>query len=400
MRIMLLTHSYWPESTPPQRRWMAFIRVFRDSGWDIDVVAPRPRAEESIREKLPAPRRTGSWQEQGPCGETIRRLPPLMGASSWGRRLAGQCVIAALSIPRAMLVPRPDIVVVTVPSLPHIVAGRLIATLCRRPLVVDMRDAWPDLAHDSQVADGRATAVLDFVMSRVQRSADLVVTVTDGFRRQLGSRGVHTAVTVHNGISADRLVDVAPRGQHGGPLRVLYMGNHGESQGLATVIHAAALAGSAVEVRFVGSGTVRSRLMQLSDELGAGVAFWAGIHGEDVAQHYEWADTCVVSLRADWPSFNWTVPSKTYELLSTGRHITAILRGEAAEIIEASGSGDVVVAEPEAIAALWSRLSENRELLAKNTAGPRWVAEHANIPDLARLYMGYLRSVAPGATTS
>lgn len=48
-----------------------------------------------------------------------------------------------------------------------------------------------------------------------------------------------------------------------------------------------------------------------------------------------------VQLR-DWEPFAWTVPSKLYEALATGKHVTAILAGEAADIVRSTGAGDVV----------------------------------------------------------
>lgn len=389
MRIMLLTHSYWPESTPPQRRWTAFTAVFREHGWNVDVVAPRaPRITAGRSGKW----RTSlaRWNASGPAGETIRSIPFLGGNASRSGRLLGHCLAAAMSVPRAMVAPRPDLVIVTVPSLPHLVAGWVVAKLHRRPLVVEMRDAWPDLAHDSKVANPRVTALLDAVMTFIQRRANLVVTVTGGFRKQLKARGVDHVVTVHNGISAGRLPAVAHRLAHDGPLRVLYMGNHGESQGLEAVVRAVALAGDSVSARFVGTGTVKPRLVELADRLGASIDFRTVVHGQNLAQHYQWADTCVVSLRGDWPSFAWTVPSKTYELLATGRHITAILRGEAARIIETTGSGHVVEWDAATIADLWRQLGERRELLEVGASGREWVLEHADMRELAVRYMGYL----------
>lgn len=394
MRLMLVTHSYWPESTPPQRRWMAFIRVFQEHGWSVDVVAPHPSPQDVPGETVRRWEKLGVGSQVGPSGELIRRLPSFaMGDSRFGR-LARHCLTAAASVPRAFFVPRPDVVVVTIPSLPHIVAGWMIAKLRHRPLVVEMRDAWPNLAHDSRVASNRATTVLDYVMTGLQRRASLVVTVTNGFRQQLSARGIRDVVAVHNGISQERLPDVSARCQHDGPLRVLYMGNHGESQGLDAIVRAAAIARESAEVRFVGSGTAKDRLQELSDALGARVDFRTVVNGEEVVQHYEWADTCVVSLRSDWSSFRWTIPSKTYELMATGRHVTAVIRGEAAAIIEATGSGDVVEADPRSIAGLWRELAEDHSRLASRGSGLSWVLEHANMSSLAERYMGVLGRIA------
>lgn len=390
MRLMLLTHSYWPESTPPQRRWMAFIRVFQERGWSVDVVAPHPSAQDVPAGTVRPWEKLGVGAQVGPSGELIRRLPSFaMGDSRIGR-LARHCLTAAVSVPRAFFVPRPDVVVVTIPSLPHILAGWMIAKLRHRPLVVEMRDAWPDLAHDSRVASNRATTLLDYVMTGLQRRASLVVTVTNGFRQQLAARGIREVVTVHNGISQERLPDVSARCQHDGPLRVLYMGNHGESQGLDAIVRAAAIAGRSAEVRFVGSGTAKDRLQESSDALGAHVDFRTVVNGEEIVQHYEWADTCVVSLRSDWSSFRWTIPSKTYELMATGRHVTAVIRGEAAAIIEATGTGDVVEADPRSIAGLWRELAQDQSRLSSRGDGRRWVLEHANMRSLAEKYMSFL----------
>ncbi len=394
MRVMLVTHSYWPESTPPQRRWMAFIRIFRENGWEVDVVAPHPSVADSPGSTTRLGERLGAGVQYGPAGESIRRLPSFAMGDSRPGRLARHCLTAAVSVPRALFVPRPDVVVVTIPSLPHILAGWMIAKLRRRPLVVEMRDAWPDLAHDSRVAASRVTAALDAVMTGVQRRANLVVTVTDGFRQVLSMRGIRKAATVHNGISRERLPDVPDWLHHDGPLRVLYMGNHGESQGLDSVVRAGAIAGEGVEVRFVGSGTAKDRLQEMSRILDANIDFCTVVEGTNVAEHYEWADTCVVALRSDWPSFKWTIPSKTYELMATGRHITAVLRGEAATIIEATGTGDVVEADPGAIARLWLDLAENNDRLATRRAGQQWVLKHASMRSLAERYMSFLDRLA------
>ncbi|MGP9838275.1 glycosyltransferase family 4 protein [Arthrobacter sp. 179] len=394
MRLMLVTHSYWPESTPPQRRWMAFIQVFREQGWHVDVVAPHPSAADG---STCSPRRWDKWgvgAQAGPSGESIRRLPSFDVGDSRAGRLARHCLTAAMSVPRALFAPRPDVIVVTIPSLPHIVAGWMIAKIRRRPLVVEMRDAWPDLVHDSRVSTSRVTTVLDAVMTGVQHQADLVVTVTQGFRQQLEARGIKRAVTVHNGISAERLPQVDTRREHEGPLRVLYMGNHGESQGLDVVVRAVAMVGDTVDVRFVGGGTAKQRLENLASSLDASIDFVEGVDGQSLVQHYEWADTCVVALRSDWPSFRWTIPSKTYELMATGRHITAVLRGEAATLIETNGAGDVVAAEPRSIARLWMALADDHERLASKKNGQQWVVEHANMRDLAHRYMDFLGGLA------
>jgi len=112
-----------------------------------------------------------------------------------------------------------------------------------------------------------------------------------------------------------------------------------------------------------------------------------------VLKRYESADTCIVSLRDDWKSFEATVPSKTYEVLSIGRHVTAVVRGEAARIVKNAGGGDVVAWKPEAIATLWRDLAADRQRLRVGVSGREWVEKNANYPVLAQEYMMLITSL-------
>ncbi|MEE1620723.1 glycosyltransferase family 4 protein [Zafaria sp. J156] len=387
MRVLLLTHSYDPESTPPQRRWAAFIGAFRREGWDVDVVVPTAHPDRCAPHTSRGERGRAWTAGHGRHGEWIRRVPLLKHSESRASKLFSHLMGAVFMVPAALLGPRPDVVVVTVPALPNIAAGYAVSRLRRRPLVVEMRDAWPDLARDADLVSGARPGLMERIVAGVQRKADLVVTVTRGFAELLRQRGCRDVVTVNNGISLGTLPHGVPSAPPERQLHVLYLGNHGESQGLETIIDAARLAGEDVKVRFVGTGTRRMELEEHARGVGASIEFLPPSHGEETTAHYAWADTCVISLRDDWPSFDWTVPSKTYELLAVGRHITGIVRGEAARILTESGAADVLPADPTAIAAFWREAARDRGRLQRDGLGRDWVRQHGDYGRLSRRYM-------------
>jgi glycosyltransferase involved in cell wall biosynthesis len=401
MRVQLITHSYLPERTPPQRRWAAFVEAFRDAGWDVDVVVPQAdpghvpgggRGPEDSAAFSDAGARQGT---QGAHGERVWRTwtIPALGATRDGRFL-GHVVHALAAIPVALRADRPDVLVVTVPALPTVVAGWTLSKLRRTPLIVEMRDAWPDLARDSGVSTGVLSRLMEYLVTGTQRSADLVVTVTRGFAERLSERGIRVVEVVGNGVPMSRIEPVPARDRGPGELHVLYLGNHGESQGLETVIRAAALVREGPErisVRFVGSGTQREALSVLNDSLGAPVTMMDAVHGPALRAQYAWADTCLVSLRPDWPSFDWTIPSKTYELLAVGRHVTGVVTGEAARVLEESGAASIVPADAAALAAHWRDLAARPESTAVDGRGRDWVRRHADLPELGRRFVGLAR---------
>ena len=296
---------------------------------------------------------------------------------------------------------RPDVLIVTVPSLPILGAGFVVAKLLRVPLVVDMRDAWPDIARDARLVQGGAKSLAEKAIIAVQDRADLVVTVTYGFADTLRERGLKNVATVSNGVDLEFIEELPPRPTDPSRLEVVYLGNHGESQKLEVVVKAAALVGDKVQLTMVGHGVERNQLINLATELDAPVEFHPPANRTAVMEYYRRADTCVVSLRDDWKSFDTTIPSKTFEVLALGRHVTGIVRGEAKKILEDAGTGDVVPAQPEAVAQLWRDLFDDRSRLVTGGTGREWLRNNANVPTLAAAYMELLESVAaPTAAAS
>lgn len=394
LRIMLLAHSYWPENSPPQRRWSTLIREFRSAGWDVDAVVPVahfPQGKRTLPRDIAG---TPFRSHKGVHGERILRIPYLPHSGNFhAARLIDQIFSAAMSIPAGIFWRKPDAVIVTAPSLPILVAGFVVAKARRVPLIVEMRDAWPDLARDARLVKGNVKSLVERVVEAIQFRADLVVAVTEGFAETLRQRGVKNVATVSNGLDVASVQSFAAPAPERDVLEALYLGNHGRSQRLDAVIRASALVGPAMHLHMVGHGTDRPALVKLAAELNAPVTFHDSLHGQDVLDRYESADTCIVSLRDDWKSFEATVPSKTYEVLAVGRHVTAIVRGEAARIITDAQAGDVVPWKPEAIAALWQDLAADRSRLDAGTSGREWVSNNANYPVLARKYMREISAV-------
>lgn len=382
--LLLLTHSYAPDSTPPARRWAAVVGELRAAGWEVTVLAPAAGDR-------PAGRSVGAHGERIVSTRTLHR-----SASGRNGRFLDAVVHALQCIPRGLVLRGPDVVVATVPALPTVVPARVVATLRRLPLVLEMRDAWPDLAREAGLGTGPLGRLMEIVVGGAQSSADLVVTVTEGFARTLRSRGVGRVEALANGVRLDGLRELPAREREAGSLHVLYLGNHGESQGLERVLEAAARLRSqvpGVRVRLVGDGTRREALCALNARLGGAAEMLPAAHGDEAREHYRWADTVLVSLRPDWASFRHTVPSKTYELLGIGRHVTAQVEGEGADIVVAAHAGHVVGPTADDLAGHLAALAAAPDSTTPDPRARRWVAEHADLTTIARRYVDLLDRV-------
>ena len=389
---LLLAHSYWPEHSPPQRRWQSLIPHLVQRGWQMTVVAPvahygfGPDADRSTRGRV------GRGQP-GPVGETIVRVPYLTARDARLPKLVDQLVTAGGSALRTLTVRGHSVVIVTAPSLPLLASGWFAARLRGKPLVVEMRDAWPNLATEAGVLQGRAQRIINWAVATIQDRADLVVTVTEGFAETLRERGVRRVRTVRNGVRLEQTPVLDPPPLERDRLEVLYLGNHGESQRLERLIQAAALVGPDMRLTLVGQGSQKTELQRVAVASGAPVRFLDPVYRDEVFEQYRRADSLVVSLRDDWKSFEATVPSKTYEVMAVGRHLTAVVRGEAARILQEAGVGDVVGSSAKEIAQLWRGLIEDRSRLMTDGGGRSWVADNADYADLAERYDRILQEV-------
>lgn len=384
MKIMLLTHSFSPEVSPPQRRWSIFVDELASQGNEVHVVAPQPRGYVSpSRPEL----------TENPL-INISRYPSRPRARTMLGKVLKHTIDALRSIPVSLSGPRPDVIIATVPALPTLAIGYLTSRLRRVPLVVDLRDAWPDLLQESQVikwpwAEPIVSKCLSFLVTR----SDLLVTVTKGLAVKMRIKGVKNVVTVPNGVEVDRPDMVVPRLARGEKLRVLYLGNLGRSQGLDLLVRVAAEMREQITLRIVGNGTEKQALVDLAAELAVDIEFVDPVYGSSVLENYAWADTCVVSLRPDWPSFEHTVPSKLYELLYLDQHITGLVRGEAAGIIRSSHAGSVVSQSQTELSNHFKALIEDPSLLVTHGEGSSWVREHASLRQSGHKYAQLLADI-------
>ncbi len=249
------------------------------------------------------------------------------------------------------------------------------------------------------MVQGSVKSLVERVVEFLQQRADMVVTVTEGFAQTLRDRGLQNVVTVSNGLDLKSIPLLEPPALDRAVFKALYLGNHGKSQRLDILIRASALLGEKFHLTLVGHGTSRPQLVKLARELDAPVTFFPSLQGPEVVEKYREADTCIVSLRDDWKSFETTVPSKTYEVLAIGRHVTAIVRGEAERIILEAGGGDIVAANPEAVAQLWRELAADRQRLVSGVTGRRWVKDNADYSQLAIRYMDSISALVHTEST-
>ena len=410
MRVLVIAQYFPPRRSTFSSRWAWLATFLAERGHTIEVVA-----------FLSTARQLGNLQhafesDPPPPGVVFHPVLPVLRGQGLATRAVADVLAAMRGFRQAMAVKDVDVVVASAPSLVLAPLGWLVARAQGKPFVLDLRDAWPELMDDWREwnDDGQgprplhpvkkamfpvAKYVVAGLIHTLRLKADAVVVTTERLALRLRSQGAKRVETVRNTSSKEWPYALRRVPLQQDELRVLYMGNVGRAQLLATAIRAAAHAkrsGINLTFRIVGGGPQLDAAKKIARLEDAPVEFVDRVPTYEVLDHYRWADTVLVMLR-DWEAMKDTVPSKLYEALLTGRHITASVAGEAADLVNHYSAGDVVPPEDvDALAALWAILATDRSCLHVPLGGRHWVRKHLTPEDLSHTFENVLTEVVEG----
>lgn len=274
---------------------------------------------------------------------------------------------------------RPDVILLTVPPLPVCVPAALLSWFHNCPIVLNVQDILPEAAvHVGLLKNKTMIRVFEALEKFAYRTAYTISVIADGFVENLEIKGVPSSklTCIPNWVDTGFIRPMSKenntfRSAHGldGKFVVLYSGNIALTQGLETVIEAAAKLRHIPEIAFaiVGEPKAIEKLKQHCERHSAdNVKLLPFQPREKLPEMLAAADVGLIVQKRNVVSFN--MPSKTQVLLASGRAIVASVpsTGSAAKAIEKSHGGIVVEPEnPEALANQILALYHNPELATR-----------------------------------
>jgi colanic acid biosynthesis glycosyl transferase WcaI len=362
MRILIYSYNYHPEPIGIAPLMTELAEGLVQRGHQVRVVTAMPNYPErkiypDYRGKLYTTEMRNGVQIQR-CYVWIRPNPGLLARIL----LDGSFVL--LSFIQALQGWRPDIILYTSPSLPASVPVALLKLLYRCPTVLNLQDILPEAAvQTGLITHPIAIRVFEALEKFAYRTASHVSVIAEGFRTNLLGKGVpdEKIGIISNWVDVNF---VRPLPKYDNPFRkanglgdkfvVLYSGNIARTQGIRTVIRAAARLQHEPNIMFVIVGE-ESQLSDLEDlrlELGVNnVLLRPFAPRSELPIMLAAADVGLIMQKRNVVGFN--MPSKTQVLLASGRPIIASVpaHGTAANAVLASTGGLVVEAEnPSALA--------------------------------------------------
>lgn len=365
---------------------------------------------------LSAKRMAGSITGREEVVDGIRVLRVATSRSSH-RGFAGQLLsfltFAASSLVAGLRVRNVDVVLATTPPIFQAVTAWLVAALRRRPLILEIRDLWPEFIIDmGKLKNPVIIAVARWLERFLYKRADSFIVNSPAYVGYLESKGVarDRIALVPNGVSPDMFSDDAIVASNAAAIRArygltnkfvaMYAGAMGPANDLDVLLDAAAELrdDQRIHIVLVGDGKQRKQLEAGAQERSLGNVTFAGPQSKgDMRAFLHAADVCVATLQ-NIAMFRMTYPNKVFDYLAAARPVVLGIDGVIREVVERAKGGVFVNpgdsrALAQAIRQLAAEPDRCREM---GQRGRAYVHEHFNRRDHGELFTSVLRSAARG----
>lgn len=247
-----------------------------------------------------------------------------------------------------------DLVMGTSPPLPQALSAWAVAAVKRRPLLLEIRDLWPEFAIGLGLLKN---PLLVWVARRIERflyrRASHLVVNSPAYRDYLLKQGVPPAKisVIPNGVDASMFATGEPRSSAADELRrqlgleeqfvVTYAGAVGIANDVDLLLEAAARTQRVPGIHWllVGDGKERPRLQAAARDRGLDNLTFAGPRSKaDMPRVLEASDACVATLK-DIPMFRMTYPNKVFDYMAAGRATILAVEGVIRDVVEDAGGG-------------------------------------------------------------
>lgn len=360
MHILLIHQYFLEDNAGGGSRWNEMARLWVEAGHLVTVIAGDVHyMQQRMGGRMNGKRFSVSTNRDGV--EVIRCRVSERYHGGFAGRMLGYVSFAAAATYAGFRFARNtyDYVIVTSPPLFVGLPGLFLAKWKRVPLVLEVRDLWPESAIETGVLSNQWLIRLAYGFEKLlYKNAQLIIVLTPAFHEKLvGAKGIDSEkiLLIPNAadfrLSEDVLADadiMALRVKLGlkGKFVLIYVGAHGLANGLMQIVGAAELLRD-TNAHFVllGDGMEKTALMRaVARRKLQNVTFLDPVPKAQVFEYILMADAGLSVLKkAD--VFKTVYSNKTFDYFSCKTPVIMAIDGISRELIEQANGGLFV--EPE-----------------------------------------------------
>jgi len=286
-----------------------------------------------------------------------------------------------------------------------------VAKAARAPLVLEVRDLWPDALEAKGAVTGWKLSPLYAMADALYQNATRIVSLTPGIKKELLKKGLpndHIDV-LPNGfdpvlfqVDESQKADVRSKYGWGDKFVALYTGTHTEVTSVETIVKAAAELCHRENIRLdlFGQGQTKPDAMALASRLGlTNIHFHDPVPKPQIPAIIAAADVCLMTLfRSSLVHIYFE--NKFMDYMGSGKAILGAMEGEQADLIRAYDLGQVVPAfDATGLAQLLREARENPDKRRRwEENGRDFVHRYLLLDRIMERYVNVVEAAAEGTT--
>jgi len=407
MKIILFHQYFLGKNDPGGSRWNQLTKYFTEDGDStIDVMAGNIHyaTGKQVGEKI--------WynKEKIDTNITVHRTWTYAGYNAnFLGRLIGYFSYMFSSLWKSLFLPKPDVIIVTSPSLFVGVSALALSKIKRVPFIFEVRDLWPESAIATGVLTNKHLInILSYLEKKLYHHATKIVVLTPAFKKDIEKRFpqyIEKIEIITNAADFDLMKPAEKnnwvRTKYGwGEKKVFaYFGTHGLANDLMQVIEVARKLKDNKNVLFVLIGDGMQKPL-LKEKVKAykldNVQFIDSVSKDKVGDFINASDVCMAILKKT-DTFKTVYPNKVFDYMSCKKPSLVTIDGITRKLIEDANSG--LYAEPENSDAFYTIIEKflstsNSSMQEMGESGYKYVKEHFDREALSRRYINIIKNLS------
>ena len=406
MKIVLFHQYFLGKNDPGGSRWNEFTNFFsKKENIQVDVLAGNIHyaTGKQVGDSV------WSNKEMIDTNVTLYRTWTYSGYNSnFIGRIIGYLSYTFSSLIKSIRLKKPDVIVITSPSIFVGISAILLSKLKRVPFILEVRDLWPESAVATGVLNNKVLLnILYWLEYKLYKHSKKIVVLTPAFKENIENRFpefINKIDIITNGADFsimnqnNRSNEI--RSKYGWEDKTVfaYFGAHGVANDLLQVVEVANKLKENNNILFVliGDGMQKKMLQDKVSEYSLdNLQFIDSVPKNEVVDYIHAVDICMAILKKT-DTFKTVYPNKVFDYMSCKKPVLITIDGITKELIETANCG--LYSEP-------GNLNEFKNTVEKYINMPKskledfgengysYVKEHFDREKLAIKYIKVIREV-------
>ncbi len=342
MKILFITDNFYPERNAPAKRTFEHCKNWVNQNNSVTIITGVPNFPTG---KVFSGYKNKIYQSEIINNIFVKRVWTYMHPNKgFLLRIIDYVSFMFSSFICGLFTKKHDVIIATSPQFFTLISGYLISIFKRTPLVIEIRDLWPESIVTVGVMkkSNIFIKILHRIAIFIYKKAKIIICVTNSFKKDLIKKGIEKEkiFIIQNGFDLEK--NTTPNKKieqieneyqvNQKDFIVAFIGTVGIAHGLQIILRTAKKIDKSVKFLIIGDGAEKDELMKKAEEkLLDNVIFIPNISWQEIVNINQIINMHLIHL-INSPEFKKVIPSKIFESMALKKPIIMGVKGESREI--------------------------------------------------------------------